>query len=60
VVVDASVAQRGARLYVPDPRPLREGLIAATALVHGMTAVTRNGTDFAPTGFPTLDPWAAT
>ena len=59
LVVDAAVAQRSARLHVPDPRPLRDGLIAATALVHGMTVVTRNVTDFAPTGVPTLDPWAA-
>jgi predicted nucleic acid-binding protein len=36
---------------------LRDGLIAATALVHGMTVVTPNGADFAPTGVPTLDPW---
>lgn len=33
--------------------------MAATALVHGMTVVTRNVPDFAPTGVPTLDPWAA-
>ena len=59
LVVDAAVAQRSARLHVPDPRPFRDGLIAATALVHGMTVVTRNVTDFALTGVPTLDPWAA-
>ena len=46
LVVDAAVAQRSARLHVPDPRPLRDGLIAATALVHGMTVVTRNVADF--------------
>jgi predicted nucleic acid-binding protein len=59
LVVDIAVAQRSARLHVPDPRPLRDGLIAATALVHGMIVVTRNVNDFAPTGVPTLDPWAA-
>jgi predicted nucleic acid-binding protein len=32
-------------------------LIAATALVHGMTVVTRNVADFDPTGVPTLNPW---
>ena len=59
LAVDAAVAQRSARLHVPNPRPLRDGLIAATALVHGMTVVTRNVADFAPTGVATLDPWSA-
>lgn len=58
LAVDTAVALRGARLHVPDPRPVRDGLIAATALVHGMTVVTRNVTDFAPTGVTTLNPWA--
>jgi predicted nucleic acid-binding protein len=58
LVVDAAVAQRSARLHVPNPRPLRDGLIAATALVHGMTVVTRNVEDFTPTGVSTLDPWS--
>ena len=57
LVVDAAVAQRSARLHVPDPRPVRDGLIAATALVHGMTVVTRNVADFVPTGVATLNPW---
>lgn len=57
LVVDIAVAQRSARLHVPDPRPVRDGLIAATALVHGMTVVTRNVADFEPTGAPTLNPW---
>lgn len=55
--VDAAVALRGARLHVPDPRSDRDAYIAATALVHGMTVVTRNVADFAPTGVPTLNPW---
>lgn len=55
--VDTAVAQRSAKLHVPDPRPVRDGLIAATALVHGMTVVTRNVVDFEPTGVPTLNPW---
>ena len=40
--VDTAVAQRCARLHVPDRRSERDALIAATALVHGMTVVTRN------------------
>ncbi len=55
--INTAVAQCSARLHVPDPRPLRDGLIAATALVHGMTVVTRNIVDFAPSGVLTLNPW---
>jgi toxin FitB len=55
--VDTAVAQRCARLHVPDPRAERDALIAATALVHGMMVVTRNLADFAATGVPVLNPW---
>lgn len=54
---DTAVAQRSARLHVPNPRPVRDGLIAATALVHGMTVVTRNLADFEPSGVALLNPW---
>lgn len=57
LVVDTAVALRSARLHVPDPRPVRDGLIAATALVHGMTVVTRNVIDFQATGAAILNPW---
>jgi hypothetical protein len=56
--VDASTALRCARLHVPDPRADRDAHIAATALVHGMTVVTRNTADFQPTGCLLLNPWA--
>ena len=56
--VDSAVALRAARLHVPDPRPVRDGLIAATALVHGMTVVTGNLADFDPSGVATLNPWS--
>jgi toxin FitB len=55
--VNTVVAQRSAGLHVPDTRPVRDALIAATALVHGMTVVTRNVQDFAPTGVKILNPW---
>ena len=55
--VDAAVARRSARLHIPDPRPLRDTFIAATALVHGMTVVTRNVADFESTGLLLLNPW---
>ncbi|NOT67101.1 MAG: type II toxin-antitoxin system VapC family toxin [Methylophilaceae bacterium] len=57
--VDTAVAQRCARLHVPDKRGERDALIAATALVHGMTVVTRNVVDFKPTGVAILNPWDA-
>ena len=56
--IDTTVAQRCARLHVPDKRGERDALIAATALVHGMTVVTRNVAEFKPTGVTVVDPWA--
>lgn len=57
LAVDGSVALRCARLHIPDPRSERDALIAATALVHGMTVVTRNVSDFERTGVAILNPW---
>ncbi len=54
---DAQIAKRCATLHVPDPQDDRDSLIAATALVHSMTVVTRNVSHFQRTGVPTLDPW---
>jgi predicted nucleic acid-binding protein len=47
--VDGRVAETWANLMIPDPRPPIDTLIAATALVHGLTLVTRNVSDFAGT-----------
>ena len=55
--IDTAVAQRCARLHIPDKRGERDALIAATALVHGMAVVTRNVVDFQPTGVTLLNPW---
>jgi hypothetical protein len=55
--VDTPVALRCAALHVPDPKSYRDALIAATALVHGMTVVTRNVSDFEPSGVAVLNPW---
>ncbi|WP_338927152.1 type II toxin-antitoxin system VapC family toxin (plasmid) [Mycetohabitans endofungorum] len=55
--IDIRVAQRCARLHVPNRQSERDALIAATALVHGMTVVTRNVADFAATGVNLLNPW---
>ena len=56
--VDAAVALRCARLHVPDPRSERDALIAATALVHGLTVATRNVADYDATGASIVNPWA--
>ena len=55
--VDTAVVRRCARLHVPDKRPDRDALIAATAMVHGMAVVTRNVSDFAATGVRLINPW---
>jgi predicted nucleic acid-binding protein len=55
--VDVPVALRCAALHVPNPRAERDGLIAATALVHGLTLVTRNVADFEGAGAVLLNPW---
>lgn len=58
--IDTTVAQRCAKLHIPDKRGERDALIAATALVHGMTVVTRNMVDFQSTGVTILNPWEPT
>jgi predicted nucleic acid-binding protein len=55
--VDVPVARRAATLHVPDPRPEHDALIAATALVHGLTVATRNTGDFEALGVGLVNPW---
>jgi toxin FitB len=55
--IDTTVALQCAKLHVPDPRADRDALIAATALTHGLTVVTRNTADFMATGVPLINPW---
>ena len=57
--IDTAVALRCAALHAPNRRSERDALIAATALVHGMTVVTRNAGDFESTGVALLNPWQA-
>ena len=57
--MDEAVALRCAALHMPDDRSERDAMIAATALVHVMTVVTRNTADFAPMGVALLNPWEA-
>ncbi|WP_284700847.1 type II toxin-antitoxin system VapC family toxin [Robbsia betulipollinis] len=54
---DQVAAIQCAKLHVPDLRAERDALIAATAIVHGMTVVTRNTADFRSTGVSLFNPW---
>lgn len=55
--IDDAIATRCAHLHVPDRCNEVDALIAATALVHGMTVVTRNVKDFEGSGVVVIDPW---
>jgi hypothetical protein len=57
--VDTAVADRWGRLLAQAGRPLPaiDSLLAATALAHGLTLVTRNLSDFQHADLPVLDPW---
>lgn len=57
IPISEPVALRCATLHVPDRRPALDSLIAATALVHGLTMVTRNVADFQHDGLAILNPW---
>jgi len=57
LAIDTAVARQCAALHVPDPRSDRDALIAATALVHGMTVVSRNISHFQLTGVAVINPW---
>jgi toxin FitB len=53
------IAIEWGRLAAERPRGDVDGLIAATAIAHGLTVVTRNVRDFADTGVPCINPWEA-
>jgi predicted nucleic acid-binding protein len=57
LVFDAAVALCCAGMHVPTPKSVRDAFIAATALVHGMTVVTRNVADYESTGVQVFNPW---
>ena len=59
LAIDTDVARRCAALHVPNPLSDRDALIAATALVHGLTVATRNVADFERTGVGVVNPWEA-
>jgi predicted nucleic acid-binding protein len=55
--IDLPVAVKCASLHIPAQKPERDALIGTTALVHGMTVVTRNIRDFSYMGVKLLNPW---
>ena len=55
--VTSEIAEEWGRLNVPDPLPTVDGLLAATARVHGLVLVTRNTAELARTGIRLLDPF---
>ena len=59
IAIDEAIATRCAHLHIPDRRNEADALIAATAVVHGLTVVTRNIRDFEGTGVILVDPWRA-
>jgi toxin FitB len=57
--IDEPIAEAWALLAIPDPLPLIDGLLAATAKVHGLTLVTRDVANIARRGVSYLDPFSA-
>jgi predicted nucleic acid-binding protein len=55
--VDLDIVRQAARMHVPDPRPERDVLMAATALTRNLTVVTRNTADFEQLGVALVNPW---
>jgi len=55
--VDLAVVRQSARYHVPDPAPVRDALIAATAVVHGLAVATRNVSDFQRSAVDSFNPW---
>jgi hypothetical protein len=57
LIVSEQIAETWGRLMVPDPLPVVDSMLAATAIVHGLTLVTRNVEDVRRTGVPFLNPF---
>lgn len=57
--IDRAIAEEWGRMNVPDPLPVVDGLLAATAKVTGLTLATRNVADVARAGIDLFDPFAA-
>lgn len=57
IPIDRQVALAWGRIAAGRSRSVTDGLIAATAQVHGLTLVTRNTRDFDDLGIPLVNPW---
>lgn len=57
--IDKAIADEWGRLNVPDPLPVVDGLLAATAKIHGLTLATRNVKDIERTGTRFIDPFVS-
>lgn len=55
--IDVEIVDEWGRMNVPDPLPVIDGLLAATAKVRALTFATRNTVDIARTGVDLLNPW---
>lgn len=55
--LDTTIALTCARLHIPNPKSERDAMIAATAITHQLTVITRNIKDFEQTGVKLLNPW---
>jgi predicted nucleic acid-binding protein len=58
IPIDRAIAEEWGRMNVPDPLPVVDGLLAATARVMGLMLVTRNSADVEGTGVDLLDPFS--
>ncbi len=56
--ITVAIADRWGRLSPHQPLPVTEGLLAATAVEHKLTVVTRNSADFKRSGASTLNPFS--
>jgi predicted nucleic acid-binding protein len=59
VPISEAIAEQWGRLNAPDPIPVVDGLLAATALVHGFTLATRHVRDIGRTGVRFVNPFDA-